>query len=92
MNNMTQKSANQLYRESGSTLSFKEWIEREKSKGVHIPNVEANAEMRNMMGSEEDTDNSKDKQKILIRNVAFVLALGTLAFFAYKAITKSKNE
>jgi hypothetical protein len=89
---MTQKSANQLYRESGSTLSFKEWIGREKSKGVHIPNVEANAQMMNMMGSEENTDNSKDKQKTLIRNVAFVLTLGTLAFFAYKAITKSKNE
>jgi hypothetical protein len=89
---MTQKSANQLYRESGSTLSFKEWIEREKSKGVHIPNVEANAEMMNMMGGEQQTDSSKDRQKIIIRNVAFILALGTLAFFAYKTITKSKNE
>jgi len=88
---MTQKSANQLYKESGTNLSFKEWIEREKNKGVNIPNVEANAEMMNMLGSEENTDSSKDKQKILIRNVVFVAVLGTLAFFAYKAIIKNKN-
>jgi len=32
------KSANQLWKESNTSLSFKEWIEREKSKGIFIPN------------------------------------------------------
>jgi len=32
------KSANQLWKESNTSLSFKDWIEREKSKGVFIPN------------------------------------------------------
>lgn len=33
-----EKSANQLWKESNTSLSFKEWIEREKSKGIFIPN------------------------------------------------------
>jgi len=32
------KSANQLWRESNTTLTFKNWIEREKEKGQFIPN------------------------------------------------------
>lgn len=32
------KSANQLWKESNTSLSFKDWIEREKSKGIFIPN------------------------------------------------------
>jgi hypothetical protein len=30
------KSANQLYKESGSSLPFKEWISREKDKGTFM--------------------------------------------------------
>ena len=32
------KSANQLWKESNTTLSFKHWLEREKEKGKFIPN------------------------------------------------------
>lgn len=32
------KSANQLWKESNTTLTFKTWIEREKEKGQFIPN------------------------------------------------------
>ena len=32
------KSANQLWKESGSTLSFKVWLQREKDKGRFLPN------------------------------------------------------
>ena len=32
------KSANQLWKESNTSLSFKDWLEREKSKGIFIPN------------------------------------------------------
>jgi hypothetical protein len=37
MDNLT-KSANQLWRESGTSLSFKDWLDREKDKGKFIPN------------------------------------------------------
>lgn len=37
MDNFT-KSANQLWKESNTTLSFKDWLEREKNKGNFIPN------------------------------------------------------
>lgn len=33
-----QKSANQIWKESGTTLKFSDWIEREKAKGAFIPN------------------------------------------------------
>lgn len=32
------KSANQLWKESNTSLSFKDWLEREKQKGKFIPN------------------------------------------------------
>lgn len=32
------KSANQLWKESNTSLSFKDWLEREKQKGMFIPN------------------------------------------------------
>jgi hypothetical protein len=32
------KSANQLWKESNTTLSFKDWLDREKQKGRFIPN------------------------------------------------------
>jgi hypothetical protein len=82
------KSANQLYKESGTTLSFKDWIEREKSKGVHIPNVEANTEMLSLLGDENKTDEPKNNN--LMRNVLFVVGVITLAYVGYRFI-KSKN-
>lgn len=33
-----EKSANQLWRDSNSSLSFKDWIQREKDKGIQIKN------------------------------------------------------
>lgn len=32
------KSANQIWKESGTTLSFADWIQREKEKGRFLPN------------------------------------------------------
>jgi len=37
MDNFT-KSANQIWKESNTTLSFKNWLDREKEKGKFIPN------------------------------------------------------
>jgi hypothetical protein len=91
MNNMTIKSANQLYKESGTQLSFKDWIEREKAKGAQIPNVAANAEMESMLNAEGQTENNEpDKNKILLRNVATTLVVATLVFFIVKALRKKE--
>ena len=32
------RSANQLWKESNTSLTFKDWIDREKQKGMFIPN------------------------------------------------------
>jgi len=89
MDNTTEiKSANQLYRESGSTLPFKQWIEREKAKGIFIPNVEAQNEMMNVIGSDTTTE---DKPNHLMRNLAVLAAIGVLSYLAYRTI-KNKNQ
>jgi ABC-type phosphate transport system substrate-binding protein len=82
------KSANQLYKESGTTLSFREWIEREKSKGIHIPNVEANNEMLNLLGDEKNEEPKSNNK--LVRNVLFVVGAVALAYVGYRYV-KSKN-
>ena len=82
------KSANQLYKESGTTLSFRDWIEREKSKGIHIPNVEANNEMLNLLGNEKNEEPKSNNK--LVRNVLFVVGAVALAYVGYRYL-KSKN-
>lgn len=88
MNN-TPKSANQLYRESGTTLPFKEWIEREKAKGIYIPNVEANKEMLNMLGDEGKQPSNKEKD-VMLGNILFAVGLLSLAYIGYRLV-KAKN-
>lgn len=49
-------SANKQYRASGTTLPFKDWLEREKAKKKFIPNKKANEELdafRNADGEAE---------------------------------------
>jgi ABC-type phosphate transport system substrate-binding protein len=82
------KSANQLYKESGTTLSFRDWIEREKSKGIHIPNVEANNEMLSLLGDEKNEEPKSNNK--LVRNVLFVVGAVALAYVGYRYV-KSKN-
>jgi hypothetical protein len=50
-----EKSANQLWRESNTSLSFKDWIQREKDKGVQIKNKL----LEDVVGSVKET-NQKD--------------------------------
>jgi hypothetical protein len=54
------KSANQLWRESGSTLSFKNWVQREKDKGRFLPNKQL-LEFNSVEGDNENFDYLIDK-------------------------------
>lgn len=54
------KSANQIWKESGSTLSFKNWLQREKDKGRFLPNKQL-IEF-NQINSE---DSLSDSQKLI---------------------------
>lgn len=42
------KSANELYRESGSEKSFKDWLNEEKEKGIFIYNKHLNKKIEDM--------------------------------------------
>jgi hypothetical protein len=86
-------SANKLYKESGTTLSFKEWLEREKGKGKFIPNVEAIEEFINADGgtsaesSEQAEITAKSvENKQMFTSVARVGLLVVLAYFVYRTI------
>jgi hypothetical protein len=86
-------SANKLYKESGTTLSFKEWLEREKGKGKFIPNVEAMEEFINADGgtsgesSEQAEITAKSvENKQMFTSVARVGLLVVLAYFVYRTI------
>lgn len=87
-------SANKLYKQSGSTLPFKDWLEREKAKGKFIPNVEAMEEFYNADGQEnsDEVENSEikksdvDKQQIserLIRT-GFMIFLAVIIYKQFK--------
>lgn len=88
-------SANKLYKQSGSTLPFKDWLEREKAKGKFIPNVEAMEEFYNADGTEEpkadeapeikkaDVDNKQLTERLVRTGLIIVLA-----YFVYKQFKK----
>lgn len=98
------KSANQLWKESNTTLSFKNWIEREKEKGEIIPNKK----FKGMDGIEEDALDTtkfedalginKSNSPVLNKNKVFGLnkwlLLSSLVVIggavAYKIYTKKK--
>jgi hypothetical protein len=44
------KTANQLYRESNSNLSFKEWLTMQKNMGKELPNPANEMEFQNIEG------------------------------------------
>jgi len=91
---MKLKSANQRYKESGSSLPFKQWIEREKAKGIVIPQIgvtDVVDEMVNEMNqstTESIKENLEPKKvlgldkKILV--ISGLLIVGAIAFNYYR--------
>jgi hypothetical protein len=77
------KSANQLYKESGSSLPFKEWIAREKDKGTFMYANGLQSKINeviaaNVNQSVEDGQPKKElpKDKIFGLNKYIVIGLG----------------
>lgn len=60
MENQEPKTANQLYRESGTTLSFAEWLEREKAKGTEMVNAEIKAAIERLNNGQEQRTQARN--------------------------------
>lgn len=77
-------SANKLYQESGTSLSFKEWLEREKAKGNFIPNANALEQFNSVDGVNDTPKEEKADNSVLIRNVAIVGVVLVIGYFILK--------
>lgn len=89
MENQETKTANQLYKESGTTLSFKEWLEREKAKGTDMRNAQIEAaleRLRDGLLPKEETNSSKTFYGLDKRVWIFgaVVIGGAIAYTIYK--------
>jgi hypothetical protein len=98
------KSANQIWRESGSTLSFKNWLQREKDKGRFLPNKQL-IEFSSVEGESEFNENQEIIKQTLKANksnnipnkvgldkivitISIGLILGGIAYKIYKSKSK----
>ena len=90
MNNL---SANQQYKESGSSLPFSEWISREKAKGKVIPKRGVTdvfeQEIKNITKQIEEPT-KENKVLGLNKNILILSALVVISAIAYKVYKKNK--
>jgi len=83
-------SANQQYKLSGSTLPFKDWLNREKEKGEVIPksgvtDVIQDAIETDMLGKKEKEESNKSKTILgLSKPILMLSALVIVGAVAYK--------
>jgi hypothetical protein len=82
-------SANKIYKESGSSLPFKDWLEREKNKGKFIPNAQALKEFQNFDGENIAEEQTISEGKFIsdnaFRNTLILLGLGIGIYLFYKS-------
>ena len=103
---MIEKSANQLWKESGTTLSFKDWLNREKRKFVNfngdgkqsvmMVNKPLNDTIQKTLGAirEETGYRTKESGKTIFgvnKTIILVVGIGALAFITYKIIKANKK-
>lgn len=99
-----EKGANQLWKESGTTLGFRDWLEREKAKGSYIPNkivadttAQIKSSIKSKLGIADPNSpyvvNVSDPNKILGLNkwilLGSVVVIGGV--IAFKVYTKYKK-
>jgi len=85
------KSANQLYKESGSELSFKEWLIAEKEKeNQFISNEKLNNLIASIEKNNEIISNQNKKQQIfgIPKNVIIISASLITIALIYKYLKK----
>jgi len=71
------KSANQLYKESKSDLSFKEWLNTKQKEGV----LERHEKMFNASGEKKSVTTTKQAKKSLgMVNLIGIASLGLLVY------------
>lgn len=85
------KSANQIWKESGTSLPFKDWLQREKDKGVFLPNKKL-MEFNDANGEGEQVDsrtliqetlkNKNKNQSVLDNKNALLIGVGVLILLA----------
>jgi hypothetical protein len=92
-----QKSANQLWRESGTSLTFKDWIEREKEKGNFMLNKKVQDtitslkdKMLNTFDAGKNIDNKQNNtnsfvglSKVAVGLSIFII-IGSIAYTIYQ--------
>ena len=81
-------SANKVYRESGSSLPFKDWLEREKNKGSFIPNAQALKEFENFDGAENPSEITNEFAKDSTMNTIVIVAVVGIVLFGIYKFTK----
>ena len=81
-------SANKVYRESGSSLPFKDWLDREKNKGNFIPNAQALKEFENFDGEENPKEVINEFAKDSNMNTILIVAMVGLVLFSVYKFTK----
>lgn len=84
-------SANQRWKQSGTSLSFKEWINREKAKGVVIPQKGVtDVYLTALNNQSDDNSNERNEPKTVVslsRNILLISGLviiGAVAFNYFK--------
>jgi hypothetical protein len=103
---MIEKSANQLWRESGTTLSFKDWLTREKRKFVNfngdakkpsvlMVNKPLNEEIQKTIGDirkDVGYKTTESGKSVFGVNKTLIILVGvsSLAFITYKVIQSIK--
>ncbi len=80
-------TANQKYKESGTSQSFKQWLLNEQKKGSM--KVHNEVEFKNAVGTENNTEKVKSN---LQRNVLIVVGLGLVAYGVYSIYKSKKNN
>jgi hypothetical protein len=81
------KSKNQLWKQSGTSLNFKDWLEREATKGT-IPPKE---HLLNVDGNDNSLDTTKLEDSLAINNTdKFEKILGI--YNSNEPIAKDKNK
>lgn len=84
---MNMLSANQRYKLSGTSLSFADWIEREKAKGIVIPQKGVTdvfmESFKEVEPKQEDSDKNNSKFLGLNKNILLLSALVILGALTY---------